>query len=266
MKLYHISTSVPESLLKNHEYKFEFRVPERRYEKEDSRYGRICASDSIEGALSAIPTLHYSTMKELALSAGMILVFEIDTDKLGIEEEMVHLPEYIYEEGLVDDALITGEHWISKTDGFTVGIEDIRVMHIADFKTMTRPVIPYKYNKVLGNRDIQKLPVWDIACLIEQQEQQREVKVDFARSLLEEYEFIETIEFSEAIKADGVQWTKFNGKSFTGRVHEIIEFLNDNKLDWEWIDKDQEQIKYISNTEMDLKLMDHIRINPEESY
>jgi hypothetical protein len=104
MLLYHVRFD-----LYNTGRKFEPRVPRTGMVGEDKQTPRISTSSSLEGALSGCPSgaarLHNSKM----IQAGLLRVFVIDTEKLGITKILE--PSELLDKG-VWDAEITQEYWI----------------------------------------------------------------------------------------------------------------------------------------------------------
>lgn len=91
-----------------HDGVFSPRVPNDRYETEDSTTNRVCVSDSLEGCFNAIPDGILFTDEH----HGYFKLFEINTEDLGISHNDMLTPLPLYKEKGVYDALLTGEHWI----------------------------------------------------------------------------------------------------------------------------------------------------------
>lgn len=126
-KLYHVSLDF------THSGVFTPRIPESRMESEDSVTPRICVADSIEGCLTASPFGSHYLSDSLLGTDDCVKVFVIDTEKLGLASSDVLSPDVLYQSGQVDDAYLSGEHWILKE--FTVPAEDqsvIRITHVDD--------------------------------------------------------------------------------------------------------------------------------------
>lgn len=106
MKLYHLTKDL------THNGMFYPRVPTNRAEIEDDVTPRICFSNSIEGALTAIP-VPGSSFAELNESFGCVWkVFELDTDTIPSQSTIN--PKELYHDGKVLDAWLTGEHWVTQ--------------------------------------------------------------------------------------------------------------------------------------------------------
>lgn len=102
MKLFHLDKDT-ENIIQ----RFIPRIPDAdcRMEGEDSIVSRICVSTSIDGCLSAVPwqcSIEYFADEELP-----VRVYEFE-----ITDESILDYKYLYENGLVNDANITKEHWI----------------------------------------------------------------------------------------------------------------------------------------------------------
>jgi len=110
MILYHASLDL------NIVEEFVPRVPSQaiRYIHEDGTIERICVTSSISGALTAAPWggSDFTENIDLFPTNRLIRIYEFDTEKIA--EESIIKPEYLYENDLVRDAEITGEHWITE--------------------------------------------------------------------------------------------------------------------------------------------------------
>ena len=115
MKLYHVAIGKHD--LVRHFYP---RVPERANPPEDVITPRICLSESLEGCLSAIGhPFYYSGTPEL------LTVWELDANVSDCVT-----PEFLYDNGLVVDALRTREWWLLRSVTLTG-----RYMNLVDFET-----------------------------------------------------------------------------------------------------------------------------------
>lgn len=105
-KLFHISrnTDIIE--------KFIPRIPESRADWEDEINQRVCLSSSIEGCLTGVPW-GGSKLEDILLPTGdgsyLIRVYEFDIKNIATEDLVG--PEEIYEDGLVNDAMLSQEYW-----------------------------------------------------------------------------------------------------------------------------------------------------------
>lgn len=107
MLLYHVSIN------KFHDGNFVPRVPRIRLEGECADVPRICFSKSIAGCFSALP--NSGDMEELSMEMyGCFKLFVLDTEKAGLTDADIVLPEILYEKGMVDDAEVTEEVWVLK--------------------------------------------------------------------------------------------------------------------------------------------------------
>lgn len=100
--LYHLSFDVLETI-----GEFIPRVPEQRMAEEDNTSLRICCTDTIEGALLAMPD-----NRDFLISTKLfplVKVYELDESK--IEKGNLLSPNEIKDK--VPDAVATGEHWIT---------------------------------------------------------------------------------------------------------------------------------------------------------
>lgn len=111
MLLYHVSTD----LVKTKE--FFPRVPMSAMDNilEDKTQKRVCFSDSILGAISAIPEVQSGT-----LTYNKLMLYTLDTEKFKCQySSSIEL----FSEGFVIDSLLTGEYWIY--DSFVLQGEEI---------------------------------------------------------------------------------------------------------------------------------------------
>lgn len=135
-KLYHVTLDM------EHNGVFSPRIPASRMKTEDATTKRICVADSIEGCLTASPFGAHYLSESLLETDDCIKVFVIDTEKLGLTSAEVISPDDLYQSGKVEDAYLTGEHWLLKD--ITIPEEDhsilkITGMHDEDWKLL----IPY---------------------------------------------------------------------------------------------------------------------------
>lgn len=115
IKLYHVAIGKHDLVRK-----FYPRVPESANPQEDTITPRICLSESLEGCLSAIGhPFYYPGTHEL------ITVWEHD---VNLDDGIT--PEFLYDNGLVMDALRTREWWLLRPVTLTG-----RYMHLTNFET-----------------------------------------------------------------------------------------------------------------------------------
>ncbi|WP_088362989.1 hypothetical protein [Bacillus cereus] len=128
---YHITTDL------EHTGYFEPRIPENAFDFESKTFNRICVSDSIEGCFNAVPCLDEFS----ADGIGYFKVFEIVPEELGLTDNDIVGPEYLYKNENMHDALITNEHWITKP--FQVPKEKQTVCKMSFFEETSRVIIPF---------------------------------------------------------------------------------------------------------------------------
>lgn len=90
------------------------RIPSDRFEGEEDSTPRICVSSSIEGCLTAAPFGGSKLHENLYLPSNsnrLVRIYEFNTE--SIEENNIIKPEHLYQNDIVRDAEITGEHWIT---------------------------------------------------------------------------------------------------------------------------------------------------------
>lgn len=143
---YHVSTNL------EHNGEFTPRIPEVRHkEKEDNITPRISVAPTMEDCFTAIPDggcmLDGLNIKQ----RGMYLVYEIDTDKLGITEDDIVSTEALYESDLVRDAHVTNEVWITKS--FTVPEECKFLIKLISWEESTHELVPYSTYLNVGKED-----------------------------------------------------------------------------------------------------------------
>ena len=129
--LYHVSTDI------HHNGVFTPRIPEYKFDFEDKTTKRVCVSSTIEGCLSALPSKECIEEN----GSGYIKLFQIDLEALGLSEEVLD-DVFLYENGLLDDSLVTNEHWI--TAPFKVPEENQTICKLSFIESTSRKVIPYK--------------------------------------------------------------------------------------------------------------------------
>ena len=137
MILYHISNGDL-----NYNAKFIPRIPIQTLCNEDTETSRICVADSIEGCLSAMPSGGKSLEDSSFYRRYYYRVYEIDTEKYGIPDEDIYYPEYLYENGLVDDSISTGEHWI--LNELEVDPADSYLIKLISWDEECIDVVPFK--------------------------------------------------------------------------------------------------------------------------
>lgn len=123
-KLYHVTLDM------EHNGVFSPRVPESRMSTEDAITKRICVSDSIEGCLTASPFGAHYLSESLMETNDCVKIFVIDTEKLGLTSTDVVFPHDLYQSGKVEDACLTGEHWLLKE--IEIPKEDQSVVQITE--------------------------------------------------------------------------------------------------------------------------------------
>lgn len=134
---YHLSMNI------EHTGSFQVRVPEVRMQDEDHTTERICVSESVVGCLNAFPD-------SVERSPGAyIKVFEIIPEELGFSTENLLSPEYLYENDLVNDALLTREYWVTKS--FEVPKERQSIIKLSYIEQSLRLVLPYPQVVSLNN-------------------------------------------------------------------------------------------------------------------
>lgn len=131
-KLYHISKS-PEIIKE-----FEFRVPQNRAKSEDSSTKRICLSENVEGALSAVPW-GGSNLEDLEESE--VIVYEFDVESINVSN--IVTPEYLYQNNLVPDTGITREYWLTKGRTAKIKASKYYEISINNFYTDSKEEISY---------------------------------------------------------------------------------------------------------------------------
>lgn len=133
---YHVSTNI------YHNGVFEPRIPQYRHkEQEDDKICRVSVAPTIEDCLTAIPNGGSRLEEFNEYQRGYYLIFKIDTDKLGIQEEYIIQSEFLYEKDLVRDADVTNEIWI--TTSFVVPEEDRFLIHLSDWMETPLDILPY---------------------------------------------------------------------------------------------------------------------------
>lgn len=140
MILYHVSVETSK------DGRFKPCIPILPIDGEDEEIERVCVSTSIEGCLSAIPDGGARLAELNASQRGFYRVFRIDTEKLGISDELILTADYLYEENLVPDAYWTKEHWI--LTAFTVPSEDSFLIQLMDWQWDEDDRIPYSIKRI----------------------------------------------------------------------------------------------------------------------
>lgn len=128
-KLYHVSLDLNQTGV------FTPRVPDSRMKDEDSETPRFCVSDTLEGCLTASAFGSHYLDENLDENNGLLKVFVIDTEKMGLTSEDVVSPEELYESGKVADANLTREHWILKE--LLISEEDQMIVKTTGFDDVT---------------------------------------------------------------------------------------------------------------------------------
>lgn len=106
MKLYHISKDT------SHDGNFHPRIPEHRHgEGEDSTTQRISFASSVEGCFTAFPGGGSRLDETQMLQKGYYRLFILDTQT--IDPGFVIGPDELYRTGLVPDAQVTQEYWVT---------------------------------------------------------------------------------------------------------------------------------------------------------
>lgn len=136
MILYHISTDL------THDGAFIPRIPDIRHDLEDGSINRICFADSIEGCFTAMPN-GASQLNELnMMQHGLYKLFTIDTDKYQLTEQDWIDCQTLYKRGLVNDAIITGEYWVTKP--IQVKKEDMQIISLLNWFEGIQDDVPYE--------------------------------------------------------------------------------------------------------------------------
>lgn len=145
--LYHVSFDL------SHPGIFTPRVPDSRRRGEDAVNARVCVSDTLDGCLTASPQGGQNLSESLLETDDEVKIFVIDTEKLGLTLEDVLFPEELYRNGQVDDALLSGEHWILSE--FVVPPEDQSIVHILSVEDgHWMPLIPFEVKSALEAKGI----------------------------------------------------------------------------------------------------------------
>lgn len=106
MKFYNITYDT-EHLIKE----FYLKIPENPMVGEDTTIKRVCVSTSLSGCFTAVPW--QDDLEHLADNELPVRVYEFDIDFNEFKKRgAIYTPEFLYKNGLVDDALETQEHWI----------------------------------------------------------------------------------------------------------------------------------------------------------
>lgn len=146
---YHVTTDL------DHTGVFTPRVPENRMDDEDETTPRVCVAPTLDGCFSSAPFGGVDLDDTLVDNHGIFKVFEIDVADLFLQEDKIITPEDLYERYGVDDALLTGEHWI--LDRIVVPKEKQRIIHVTEFsEDGHESLIPYENIQTLlaANVDI----------------------------------------------------------------------------------------------------------------
>lgn len=109
MKLFHITTNL------NHSGLFVPSIPFFRLKDEEATIKRVSTSFSIEGALTAMPRGGFLLQETLKENEGKLRILELDVVEAGIQINDLILPYALFQEGWVEDALITEEVWVLKS-------------------------------------------------------------------------------------------------------------------------------------------------------
>lgn len=139
-KLYHISFDL------KHTGEFFPRIPEDTFDFECKETKRICASDTIEGCLGAVPDTFRIEDEEIKY----IKIFEIIPAELGLLEKDVISSEVLYKKGLLHDSIITGEHWITKP--FKVPANRQTIHKMCGVECFSKLALPFKLAEQLKTK------------------------------------------------------------------------------------------------------------------
>lgn len=139
-KYYHISTD----LTQNGE--FTPRIPSVRADNEDTTLPRICVSRTIEGAVSAIPNGGTRLYELISKNNGFLKLFIFDSETLDLNDDNMIDSDTLYEKGLVHDAIITDEYWITKP--VTIPESDQQIIIPVTWDEDVYDVIPYHVVKL----------------------------------------------------------------------------------------------------------------------
>ena len=135
MKLYHVTTDF------HHNGIIQPRIPLYRNQEEDNTIPRFCVATSIQGCLTAIPNGSNNLANLLEETDNQLLVMEIDTDTLQIPPHAIYTDTTLYQNNLVQDAFVTGEHWI--TTSFVVPASAMFLITINTWEEVAESIIPY---------------------------------------------------------------------------------------------------------------------------
>lgn len=183
MKLYHLR------LGSQAKKEFKPEIPLNRGAEEDAVHERICLSDSIEGCLSSVSWggnhLEEQVICRLSNKTTSLIVRVYVFDTESILSENLITPKQIIENGWVEDAGITHEHWVVNQtlipeSSFLIKITDYidddvmvndyeyRVITSVTYEIVPDEQVPELYlmgNKVIFNGEINRK---DVERVIEQ--------------------------------------------------------------------------------------------------
>lgn len=116
------------------------RVPTTRTAGENNTIERVCVASTIEGALTAIPNggMRLDTYKDVEYIFKLCI---IDTEKLGITDEDIIKSDMLYETGMVPDAHLTEESWITKS--FKINEEDMFIIKLNSWEEESHDLFSY---------------------------------------------------------------------------------------------------------------------------
>lgn len=146
-KLYHVSTNL--DIIDG----FEFRIPDNRFDGEDTYIGRVCLSDSVSGAISGFPYVQ-QVIYPVEYKDIYLRVYEFDVKDLPINQ--VIPPEYLYQKNLVRDSISTREFWVAEKLGEDEWIDASRSYLIKVDDVITEKIYDISYkDKLLSIKNSQ---------------------------------------------------------------------------------------------------------------
>lgn len=142
MILYHITRDL------EHDGSFVPTIPSAIMKNEDEVTLRSCWSTSIEGCLSSFPTGSSVLEDIIDVYGNRFKVFRINTD--GLNEADIITSAELYEYGIVPDAEITDEHWITKY--IQVDPDNTFIIDILGWDEDVEDIIPYHIYKIADEK------------------------------------------------------------------------------------------------------------------
>lgn len=140
MKLYHVSRDL------NFKENFVPRIPTSAMAREDSTIPRICFSERLEGALTA---MQYSIINEENIDTLFFRVYEYEVK----DSDCIYGWEELYKKKYVPDVFVTKETWV--TNDIKFKSEDSYIIGVYNFKVKEETLVPvntfYEEYKSYGN-------------------------------------------------------------------------------------------------------------------